>query len=177
MNRRNVLKNLAIVSGGSIILPQWMISCGVSDTTTHKTSFSPSEGATIGVITDTIIPTHDGIGAIPLGVYAFLIKLLDDCYEKNVRDNVKTQLKKLDAIAKKSYNRIFASCEQSQRELLLLKFSNSANKQEKDFFDLMKTETIRGFNTSQKVMTEYLGYKVVPGHYYGCVDVNQSNHA
>ena len=177
MNRRNVLKTLASVSGGSIILPQWMVSCGVSDKTTHKTSFSPTEGATIAVITDTIIPTHDGIGAIPVGVYAFLIKLLDDCYGKNVQDNVKAQLKKLDTIARKSYNKIFASCEQEQRELLLLNFSNSTNQLEKDFFDLMKTETIRGFNTSQKVMTEYLGYKVVPGHYYGCVDVYPKNHA
>ena len=46
-----------------------------------------------------------------------------------------------------------------------------SNKDEKDFFDLMKTETIRGFNTSQKVMENYLGYKIAPGHYYGCINV------
>ena len=36
----------------------------------------------------------------------------------------------------------------------------------------MKSETIRGFNTSREVMLQYLNYKIVPGHYYGCVDVN-----
>ena len=41
----------------------------------------------------------------------------------------------------------------------------------------MKSETIRGFNTSQKVMQEYLGYKVAPGHYYGSVDVKAADHA
>jgi hypothetical protein len=50
-------------------------------------------------------------------------------------------------------------------------------KEEKDFFDLMKSETIRGFNTSQKVMQDYLGYKVAPGHYYGSVDVKSPDHA
>jgi hypothetical protein len=26
-------------------------------------------------------------------------------------------------------------------------------------------------------MTEYLGYKIAPGHYYGCIDVNSADHA
>ena len=59
----------------------------------------------------------------------------------------------------------------TQRQELLLKFSVSEKKSEKDFFDLVKSETIRGFSTSKEVMLGYLDYKVVPGHYYGCVDV------
>ena len=47
----------------------------------------------------------------------------------------------------------------------------SKDKDEKDFFLLVKTETIRGFNTSQKVMEDYLGYKIAPGHYKGCITV------
>jgi hypothetical protein len=35
----------------------------------------------------------------------------------------------------------------------------------------MKSETIRGFNTSQEVMQDYLHYQVAPGHYYGCIDI------
>ena len=73
--------------------------------------------------------------------------------------------------------RSFAGCTEVLRQELLLKLSTSIKKEEKDFFDLVKSETIRGFNTSQKVMTEYLGYKVAPGHYYGTVDVNAAKHA
>ena len=54
---------------------------------------------------------------------------------------------------------------------LLLKLSASENKPEKDFFALIKSETINGFNTSKEVMTKYFNYKVAPGHYYGCIDV------
>jgi hypothetical protein len=89
-----------------------------------------------------------------------------------VQDNVKKQLHALEQNAGAAHDQSFAECSQQQRESLLLKFSGSTNKEEKDFFDLMKTETIRGFNTSQKVMEEYLGYKIAPGHYYGCVSVN-----
>ena len=177
MNRRNVLKTLAIVSGGTIILPQWMISCGVSDSTVHRTSFTVVEQKILASITDTIIPAGDSIGALSVGVDKFLQKLIDDCYKKEIRDNVKTQLKNLEQSAKASNKKSFADCTQKEREAMLLKLAASTNKSEKDFFDLVKAETIRGFNTSQKVMTEYLGYKVVPGHYYGCVDVNPPNHA
>jgi len=148
MNRRKALRNLVIVSGGIITLPQW-----------------------------TSIPSGNKIGALSVGVDKFLQKLIDDCYEKEVQDNVKAQLKGLEESAKAKHRNSYNDCTQAQREELLLKLSMSENKAEKDFFNLMKTETIRGFNTSQKVMTEFLGYKIAPGHYYGCVDAKTPDHA
>lgn len=177
MNRRKAIKNLAIVSGGLITLPQWMVSCGASDTTLHQTSFSLVDQKMLASITDTIIPAGNSIGALSVGVDKFLQKLIDDCYEKETQDNIKAQLKALDESAKASHKNSFAGCTQDQREALLLKFSTSQKKEEKDFFDTMKSETIRGFNTSQKVMQEYLGYKVAPGHYNGCVEVKATDHA
>jgi hypothetical protein len=176
VNRRKLLKQLAIATGGLITLPQWMISCGISDTNVHASSFSSGEQQLLASITDTIIPAGNpiaigSIGALSVGVDKFLQKLIDDCYEKEVKDNVKLQLSKLEKSTKAEYGKSFADCTQNRRQELLLKLSSSANKAEKDFFTLIKTETIRGFNTSQKVMQEYLGYKVAPGHYYGCVDV------
>ena len=177
MDRRKALKNIAIVSGGLITLPHWMVSCGVSDTTIHQTSFSVAEQKILASITDTIIPAGNSIGALSVGVDKFLQKLIDDCYEKDVQDNVKTQLISLEETAKGTNKKSFSDCTQVQREELLLKLFTSLNKEEKDFFDLVKSETIRGFNTSQKVMQEYLGYKVAPGHYYGSVEVKAADHA
>ena len=177
MNRRKAIKNLAIVSGGLITLPQWMVSCGLSDSTIHQTSFTIAEQEILASITDAIIPAGNSIGALSVGVDKFLQKLIDDCYEKDVQDNVKTQLKALENSAKEINKKTFGDCTLAQRQELLLKLSTSAKKEEKDFFELLKSETIRGFNTSQKVMEEYLGYKVAPGHYYGTVDVNAANHA
>lgn len=177
MDRRKAIKNIAIVSGGLITLPQWMVSCGVSDTTIHQTSFSISEQRILAGIADTIIPAGNSIGALSVGVDKFLQKLIDDCYEKDAQMNVKTQLKYLEETAKTTHKKPFVDCAQVRREELLLKLSTSTNKPEKDFFDLMKSETIRGFNTSQKVMQEYLGYKVAPGHFYGSVDVKTPDHA
>ena len=176
MNRRNAVKNLAIASGSLISLPFWMGACGISDSETHQSSFSKAEQNMLAKITDTIIPAGTpiaavSIGALAVGVDKFLQKLIDDCYEKPVQDNVKKQMQALDASAKANFGKSFAGCTQQQRQDALLKFSGSKIKEEKDFFDLVKNETIRGFNTSQKVMQDYFNYKVAPGHYYGCVNV------
>ena len=107
MDRRKAIRNLAVVSGGLITLPQWMVSCGMSDTGVHQTSFSSGHQKILASITDTIIPAGNNIGALSVGVDKFLQKLIDDCYQNDVQDNVKTQLTALDKSAimkyKKSY--------------------------------------------------------------------------
>lgn len=171
MNRRKALINLAVASGSLITLPAWMGCGSPGKPATHLSSFSPPEQQLLAAITDTIIPAGNAIGALSVGVDKFLQRLIDKCYEKDVQDNVKAQLKQLATSAVTVYGKSFADCSQAQRQELLLRFSASAKKPEKDFFTLIKSETIRGFNTSQQVMQNYLNYKVAPGHYYGCVDV------
>jgi hypothetical protein len=171
MNRRSALRNLTIVSGSLISLPAWMVSCGISDNGVHHAGFNSTEQKILAAVVDTFIPVGNAIGALSVGVDKYLQKLIDDCYDVPVQDNVRKQLHALDGNAHADHDKSFAECIQQQREKLLLKFANCASKEEKDFFSLIKTETIRGFNTSQKVMEEYLGYKIAPGHYNGCVSL------
>ena len=146
MNRRHAVTHLTIVAGGLITLPFWMTACRMSDKDIHLSTFTPEEQATLAKIVDTIIPAGGAgePGALAVGVDKFLQKLIDDCYEPADRDKVKRQL---------------------------AAYGHSTDKEQQDFLTLIKTETIRGFNTSQKVMEDYLHYKVAPGHYYGCIDL------
>jgi hypothetical protein len=172
MNRRNSLKALMMGSGALISLPSWAEGWTLDGLVLGQSSFSWQEQDLLASVADTIIPAGNSIGAISVGVDKFLHKLFQDCYEKDVQENIKDQLLKLDKNSQSANGKGFAACDQQQRQELLLKFSSSEDKAEKDFFDLVKSETIRGFNTSKEVMLNYLNYKVVPGHYYGCVDVN-----
>lgn len=175
MNRRFAVKNLVIASGTLISLPFWMQACGVSDTDKHNTSFQEIEQDTLAAVADAVIPAGKSIGALTVGVDKYLQKIFDDCFEKADQDNIKKQLMALDAAAKKTYDKSFADSSQEQRLASLMKLSASAVKEEKDFFDLVKKETINGFNTSQQVMEEYFEYTIAPGHYYGCVNVKAQN--
>jgi len=172
MDRRKAIQSTAITVVGLISLPQWMISCGVSDSPTHQSSFTSTEQSILASIADTIIPAGNSIGALSVGVDKYLQKLIDDCCEKDAQDDIKKQLTKLNLAADKEFGKSFTKCSQQEKEKMLLKLSSSEIQEEKAFFNYMKSETIRGFTTSQKVMQDYLGYKVAPGHYYGCVTVN-----
>ena len=171
MNRRKALKNIAIASGGLITLPFWM-GCGTADApATHLSSFSSSQQKLLASVADTIIPAGKEVGALSMEVDKFLQKLIDDCHPKEVQDNVKAQLDGLEQAAQAANKKGFAECTPEQRQQLLMKLSASENKPERDFFTLIRSETIRGFTTSKEVMQKYLNYKIAPGHYYGCVAV------
>ncbi|GEO10591.1 gluconate 2-dehydrogenase subunit 3 family protein [Segetibacter aerophilus] len=168
MERRVAVKNLVLAAGSVITLPSWMKAFGAGSPT-HLSSFSASEQQILASITDTIIPAGNSIGALSVGVDKYFQKVVDDCYEKADQENVKKGLQQLEAAAQKEYSKSFTNCSQQERQALLEKWSRSQDKNEKEFFNLVKRETILGYNTSQQVLAGILNYKVAPGHYYGCV--------
>ncbi|MGC3947327.1 MAG: gluconate 2-dehydrogenase subunit 3 family protein [Chryseolinea sp.] len=170
MNRRNSLKAIIAAAGGVATLPAWATEWTRHSLPAEIGVFNTSDQQMIAAVADTIIPKGGDIGALTVGVDKFLVGLLENCYEKDVQQRVQKQIAELNAKALQSAQKDFPSCEQAKREELLMSFANSSDKDAKDFFELMKSETIRGFNTSKEVMLGYLKYKVVPGHYYGCVD-------
>src|SRR5687768_2892313 len=158
MNRRTTIKNLLAASGGLVALPSWAQSWSVAEVTKIPSSFSVTSQEILASVADAIIPPGNSIGALSVGVDKFLQKLIANCYEKDVQENVNTQLAALDASARGTYGNPFSSCDQAQRQTLLTKLAASEDKNEKDFFTLIKSETIRGFNTSREVMLQYLNY-------------------
>ena len=170
MNRRNSLKALASAVGGLAVLPAWANGWTAATLPARAGTFSATQQQALAAVADTIIPAGNSIGALAVGVDKFLIGLLENCYEKEVQDNVNRQLQSLDTHAQNAHRRPFDACSQAERQQLLLDMSKADDKEQVDFFMLMKSETIRGFNTSKEVMLGHLNYKIVPGHYYGCVD-------
>lgn len=158
-------------SGGLVALPSWAEGWSAPEVTGPAGACSGSEGEILTAVVDTIIPEGNGIGAVAVGVDKFLQKLFADCYDTDVRENIKTQLTSLEEAANITYGKPFKDCDQLAREQMLLRLSTSPDQLQQDFFKLVKSETIRGFRTSREVMVNFLQYKQVPGHYYGCVDV------
>jgi hypothetical protein len=163
---------MMMASGALIALPAWANKWELADVVIHASSFPLADQEILASVADTIIPGGDEPGALAVGVDKFLQKLFDNCYETDVQENIRKQLSSLNQNAQSAHGRSFVACDQKLREELLMSFALSEDKSQKDFFDLVKSETIRGFNTSREVMTKYFNYKVAPGHYYGCVDVN-----
>jgi hypothetical protein len=170
MNRRNSLKALITAAGGIVVMPSWAQQWTRETVPSASAVFNNTEEQVIAAMADTIIPGGKDPGALSVGVDKFLVGLLANCYEPEVQENVKRQVAELNARAQSTNRKSFVLCDQAERETLLLSLAGSSDKQTTDFFDLIKSETIRGFNTSKEIMLGYFKYKVVPGHYYGCVD-------
>ncbi|CAD5258737.1 MULTISPECIES: gluconate 2-dehydrogenase subunit 3 family protein [unclassified Imperialibacter] len=181
MNRRSTLKGL-LAAGGAIAglsLVEW--KWHIVEDALHPRFYTRKEEELFSSIADTIIPAGappsvpggptEPIGALSTGTDKFLMKLLEKCYEKEDQDKLRLQMAALEKSAEDTYGESFADCTQEQRVELLMARANSEVGEEKEFFDFMKDQTIRGFTTTQVVMTNYRDYKVAPGHFYGCANV------
>ncbi|MBK8500992.1 MAG: gluconate 2-dehydrogenase subunit 3 family protein [Saprospiraceae bacterium] len=172
MDRRSSLKKFMILSGGLVSLPAWANGWKLQDVSSGGSHFLEGQEDLLASLVDTILPPgEDGVGGIKVGVDQFLIKLFDRCYEVEVQENIQTRMKSLHEKAEMMFGRSFKDCDQLQRQELLTACANSENESEKNFFELIKSESIRGFRTSREVMIKYYKYRVAPGFYHGCVDV------
>ncbi|WP_373524606.1 gluconate 2-dehydrogenase subunit 3 family protein [Aquiflexum sp.] len=181
MDRRKSLKILGGTAAGiaGLVLVDWKWQ--LVDQLTHKGFFTIKEEELISAIADTIIPVGlppkvpmpnpIPIGALSTGTDKYLMRLFEHCYEKEIQDMIKLQLARLSEKSKKELGKTFSKATQEEREKLLLSMSESENEAEKQFFDLMKSQTITGFTTVKEVMADYRGYQVAPGYYNGCVDL------
>ncbi len=173
MKRRDALKTLMLATGGALALPSWAMGWNKASLPLTSTIFSESELATLSSIVDTILPYNGTLGGLSLGVDSFLSGLISECYETEVQEVIKARFQALDEKANSQFGENFTQCSPSDREQLLLSFSKSKNEMDQEFFKFMKEQAIRGFETSEIVMVEYHGYEIMPGHFFGCVDVEE----
>ena len=172
MNRRNAVKLLAVALAGAT-LGHWSIGYGAVKKLTENSNFDPDEQDLITAIADTIIPKQALYSALDLGVPVYLLAYFSKCIEPDVQQNIKLQLKALNTSAINLFELDFTHCPPNQRERLLLTFAESEIEGERVFFELIKAQTIQGFRTTREVMTNCYHYRVVPGLYKGCMDVNE----
>lgn len=174
MNRRIAIRDLTLALSGLVSIPAWATNGWKSDSLTLSTGiFKTNEQQILDVIVETIIPESTTKGAKSLGVPAFLQKMLQDCYEAPVSENVKSGLITTEATAQKQFGKAFVTCDIQQKQQILLGFEKSEDSKLKDFYSLIKNLTILGYTTSEYVQTEFLHYNMAPGHYYGCVPVKK----
>ena len=157
--------------GGLISLPAWANGWSTETVQSTRQILSAGQADQLAELVETIIPVTDTPGAKALNVHQFVQKMVADCYDKAAQENLQKGLDSLDGLAKSSFNKPFAEGDTAQRTALLTQLSKSTDTAQKDFYSLVKNLTIRGYLTSEYVMTNLTHYQFIPGHYYGCVPV------
>lgn len=157
--------------GGLISLPAWASGWTAETVRSTQSLLSNSQTDLLADMAETIIPATDTPGAKALQVHQFVQKMVADCYDKPAQERLRKGLDSLDGQAQKSFGKPFAQGDTAQRTTLLTQLSQDSN--QKEFYSLVKNLTIRGYMTSEYVMTNLTHYEFIPGRYHGCVPVKK----
>ncbi len=173
MQRRLVVKNIALTIGASIVLPAWANAWNKESFQYNYTNISTFQDNLLAEIVETIIPKTNTPGAKELNIHSFVSKMVMDCYDKKAQDIYAKGFDLVDNNAKNTSSKSFMESDGKQRLEILNKMSKSNNSDEKDFVQLVKTLTIQGYLNSEYVMTNLKVYEYAPARYHGCVPVQK----
>jgi hypothetical protein len=97
------------------------------------------------------------------------MRMIHDCYGEQAQENLKRGLATTDQTANQTYGKSFEACDVKQRSQIFTQMINSSDPPTKQFAEMIKNLTIRGYMNSEYVMVNIHQYNMAPGFYHGCV--------
>jgi Gluconate 2-dehydrogenase subunit 3 len=201
MNRRELLKQIAFLTGGSVVGAEVFLSgCGTGPKT--EAGFTNKIIALLDEVGETIIPTTATPGAKAAQVGEFMKVWVTDCLTQKEQDAFFAGLPLLDEACIKMHNKPFMDCDAKQRHDFLVSLEKeakefngkrdetdkplreTAKKEGKEFaetpphyYTMVKQMTLNGFFTSKTGATETLRHIQVPGKYDGALPYKKGDKA
>ncbi len=174
MDRRELMKLMALTLGGSISLPESVFAqiAGPLDLGKLK-FFTPAERALVAVVTETIIPETDTPGAITAGVPGWLELLVQDCFPPEDQDVIRKGLAKLEKDCAGQFSKGFAELAVEDRIGVLTQLETEA-KQAGDsqaFIRQFKELTKFTFVNSEAGATKAFDFVLIPGKWDPAADL------
>ena len=181
MNRREALKNVAFLMGGTILCSQtFLTSCAFdreAEITGDGKTYSEKDIALMNEIGETIIPTTDTPGAKATGIGKFMVVMVNDCYDEENRIAFRKGLDMIHENFKEEFGKPFveATPEEHTRFLIGLEkemaayYSNKKPEQPDHYYRILKELTLLGYFTSEIGCNQALNYIQTPGAYKACI--------
>jgi Gluconate 2-dehydrogenase subunit 3 len=203
MDRRELLKMIALVTGGAVVGGELFLS-GCTSGAKTEAGFTAANISLLDEIGETILPATSSPGAKAAQVGEFMKVYVTDCYTQASQDAFTKGIGELQEACKKMYSKSFMDCTPEQRRDLLISLEKEAkefnkgpeeedkkNRQDlkdkhreydfvsstKHYYTMMKQLTLLGFFTSKPGATQALRYVPVPGKYDGALPYKKGDKA
>lgn len=207
MERREILKMIALATGGTFIGGEMFLSGCASDKK-EAIGFSPDDIAYMDEIAETILPKTKTPGAKDAAVGAFMATMVNDCYTPDDQKIFHKGLTILNNESQNKYKENFMNISPAQRHDLLVIIDAQAKEVQKKksefdkvqtekqrsadfnrnmnfkkletpvhYFTMMKQLTMLGFFTSKVGANEALRFVAVPGRYDACIPYKKGDKA
>jgi hypothetical protein len=175
MERRELLKMIAALTGGAFIGGELLTGCNSADKVGGGLSFSKADLLFLDEVAETILPATKTPGAKAVHTGAFIEKMVNDTYDETNQAIFHKGIATLDEASKKNNGKSFMDATAGQRTSLLNSIDKEAKEYQKTkkqtdpphYFTMIKQLTILGYFTSKPGATEALRYMAVPGKYVG----------
>jgi hypothetical protein len=181
MNRRDLLRNTAIVIGGSLLGADELVARNINWEPLENPDweekgigiFSKAQVRYLNEIADTIIPDTDTPGARAAKVGQFIALIVSDCYDTEYQKRFLDGMLKLDEECKGRYGKPFMKCPKHLKHdhLVELDSEQKAYYQVKTkaaphhYFRVLKDLVIWGYFSSEIGATKALRFVEIPGKY------------
>ncbi|MEO0058810.1 MAG: hypothetical protein RLZZ312_457 [Bacteroidota bacterium] len=172
MNRRELIKNIAIISGGLFIGSNYLLSSCKRDDAGIMT-LSPDLLALLSEVAETIIPETDTVGAKTTKVAEFIGVVFQDIYTEQEQKDFIAALEKINKKANELHKTDFAKCTTEQR---IATFNACKNKDDKGFLAMYQI-VLFAHLTSEQGMKSSFRYTPVPGKYVGDIPYKKGDKA
>jgi hypothetical protein len=183
MVRRTALKQLMLVAGGAALLPACVRNLTETTLVLKNLKISGDDESLLAEITEAIIPATETPGAKDLKLHQFVLRMVDDCYEPEQQQKFSAGLAAFSKMAETKTGDSFTELDKQQKDDLLKQLElvrTGGNKEEKEasintFYSITRDLTVRGYITSEYVLTQQLYYNMIPGRFDGCVEIKEAN--
>jgi Gluconate 2-dehydrogenase subunit 3 len=202
MERRELLKMIAILTGGAVIGGDVFLT-GCTSGGTSATGFTAENIALLDEIGETILPATDTPGAKAAKIGDFMKVIVTDCYTDAQQKVFGDGLAGFNEACKKLNGKNFMDCDAAKRKDFLISLEKEAkeyNKQrdEKDkaakdkaretldpnyvgspshYYTMMKQLTLWGYFSSEIGMKQALRFLPIPGRYDGAMPYKKGDKA
>lgn len=180
MDRRLALKQLALFTGGLMVIPSCEFNRENVLVAYDKLQITDAHLQTLSKVVETILPGGNIRGAKDLNLQEFVLLMANDCLNREEQKKFTEGLKGFGKYVQKERGSRFENLSQSEAETVFNDFVNdqegkSENLQKdnperenlKFFLNTTKRFTLQGYLTSQYFMTEVMPYEMIPGGFQG----------
>ena len=170
MLRRIALKNIAVITGSTFILPY---GCDFETEMVYSnfSSFTKKQFGLLASISEFILPSDIKSFPTPENRLRFIMTMANDCLVKKERKLFEKGFEFFQLSLFSERNERFERLQINQKQEFILKGIESNKPEIKMFLNFIKEFSILHFETSENYMKNYLNFEFMPGRYNGKVQV------
>lgn len=186
MNRREAVKRVALLMGGTVIgASLFLEGCQQSAPKDVEMLFDPKSIDFLGDLAEAILPRTKTPGAKEAGVGSVIPMMVRDCYGAEEQAVFLAGIAGIDERAKKEFGNRFQQLGKKDQTAFVDMLDREAEHYDEKkiagelphFFTLFKQLTLLTFFTSKLGATEVFRYVKIPGKYDGDFPYHKGDHA